>query len=427
MKENDIKFIFAKYVSLNIMGMIGLSCYILADTFFVARGVGADGLTSLNLAIPIYSFINGMGLMIGMGGATRFTISKSNRIFTQGIYYGLFAAILFLTMGIFFSKQLAILLGADKVTLYNTAIYLKVILCFAPMFLLNNIILCFVRNDNNPKLSMMAMLLGSFSNIILDYIFVFPLKMNMFGAALATGIAPIISLIILSTHFIKKRNSFRLLREKLEIKSIVDISSLGAPSLITEVSSGIVMIIFNIIILKISGNMAVAAYGIIANIALVVISIFTGISQGMQPILSDCYGMKNNENLKTVLKYGFITATVIAIFVYGTTIIFDDPIIAAFNKDGNLYLASVAKDGLHIYFIGFLFVGINILSATYFASTDNPTKAFIISFCKGFAVIIPMVFILSALFGIKGVWMSMPCAELFVLLICINMLKNINK
>ena len=208
MERTNMKGTFAKYVSLNIIGMMGLSCYILADTFFVAQGIGVNGLSALNLAIPIYSFLHGTGLMIGMGGATRYSISKSKETFTQSLYYAFFISCLFLIIGILFSNQLATLLGADSDTLQNANIYLRTILNFAPMFLLNNVIICFVRNDDNPQLSMAAMLIGSFSNIILDYIFIFPCKMGMFGAAFATGIAPVISLMILSLHFIKKKNTF---------------------------------------------------------------------------------------------------------------------------------------------------------------------------------------------------------------------------
>ena len=124
MKTNSILHTFIKYVSTNILGMIGLSCYILADTFFIARGVGPDGLTALNLAIPVYSFINGLGLMIGMGGATRYSISEGNGeketrkiIFTQSLFFVLILATAFFLIGLLLPYQLASLLGADAAIL----------------------------------------------------------------------------------------------------------------------------------------------------------------------------------------------------------------------------------------------------------------------------------------------------------------------
>ncbi|MEG0853188.1 MAG: MATE family efflux transporter [Angelakisella sp.] len=424
MKHTNIRHTFIKYVSLNIIGMIGLSCYILADTFFVARGIGANGLTALNLAIPIYSFIHGIGLMIGMGGATRFAISKREQVFTQATGYAMLAACLFVAVGLFFSTQLATMLGANADTLQNTSIYLKTILCFAPMFLLNNVLICFVRNDGNPKLSMAAMLIGSLSNIVLDYLFIFPCNMGMFGAAFATGIAPVISLIILSAHFIKKQNTFRLRTQKLQIKALWDITSLGLSALIIELSSGIVMIVFNSIILSIAGNTGVAAYGIIANIALVVISVFTGISQGVQPIISLCYSAQNHGDIQKVLKYGAITTISFAILVYGVFAAFAHPVVAAFNKDANMQLAEIATMGLRIYFTCFAFAGINILLATYYSSVEKPKNAFTISVLRGFVIIIPTAFLLSGLFGLTGVWITMPVTELIVFLFSAGVLAR---
>lgn len=424
MENTNIKRTYFKYVTHNVLGMIGLSCYILADTFFIASGVGADGLTALNLAIPIYSFIHGTGLMIGMGGATRFAISKSKTVFTQAFYYVLIIASIFVTIGILLSGGIANLLGANADTYQMTTTYLQIILCFSPMFMLNNLVICFVRNDDNPKLAMNAMLIGSFSNIILDYVFVFPFKMGMFGAALATGIAPIVSLLILSMHFIKKRNSFRLCKLRPQLRTYLDISLIGLSSLITELSSGIVIIVFNSIILRIKGNLGVAAYGIVANIALVIISIFIGISQGVQPILSKNYGEQNIRNVKKVLNYGIITAVTFALVIYAFFFLFSEPIVNIFNKDHNEELSRIAIRGLRIYFTSFLFAGINILCCTYFSSIDKIRNSFIISILRGFIIIIPMAFILSAMYGMIGVWLTMTLTEFCVLILTVILLKR---
>lgn len=165
---------FARYTSLNVLGMIGLSCYILADTFFISLGLGADGLAALNLAIPIYSFINGSGLMIGMGGGTRYSILKSqgnhreaNRVFTNVLYLAAVLASLFVAAGLLFAGDIVRLFGGTGNVFTMSRTYLRVILLFAPAFLMNNVLLCFVRNDGAPQLSMAAMLGGSFSNVVL--------------------------------------------------------------------------------------------------------------------------------------------------------------------------------------------------------------------------------------------------------------------
>ncbi|CUO78361.1 MATE family efflux transporter [Eubacterium sp. am_0171] len=418
MKTDSIFLTFMKYVSANILGMIGLSCYILADTFFIARGVGADGLTALNLAIPAYSFINGLGLMIGMGGATRYSIAGGSgdthsrkTVFTQALLFVTVLAALFFLAGLLFPYQIAALLGADESILPLTGIYLRILLMFAPMFMLNNLLICFVRNDKKPQLSMTAMLVGSLSNIVLDYVFIFPLGLGMAGAAFATGVAPVISMLILSRHFRRKENQFHLCRIRPRLKQIRDISALGVSALIVEVSSGIVMIVFNFLILKDSGNLGVAAYGILANIALVLISIFTGISQGIQPILSSCFGKKETKNVRSLLRYALTASVLFACISYGVTYFFSDGIVDLFNKERSPALHEIAVNGMHIYFTAFLFAGANIISAAYFSAVDKPGCAFLISCLRGFLFVLPLAFTLSALLGLNGIWLTVPAAE----------------
>lgn len=415
MKELSMHKLFIKYVALNVLGMLGISCYILADTFFVARGIGADGLTALNLAIPIYSFMSGVGLMIGMGGATRFAISKRGGVFTQAAYYGGILAALFFLAGLFFAGSLATALGADGATHAMTAVYLKVILCFSPMFILNNIVICFVRNDGEPKLAMLAMVLGSLFNIVFDYIFIFWCDMGMFGAALATGISPIISLLVLSRHFFKGSCNFKLTKVRPAGTAFWDMSRLGVSSLVSEVSAGVVMIVFNTIILGLQGNVGVAAYGVLANIALVVVAIFNGIAQGMQPIVSSYYGEGRLPSARKILQYGMLTAAAFALVVYGLFFLLADPVVALFNKDADPQLARLAVDGLRLYFTAFGFAGINVICAAYCSAVDRPKQAFWISMLRGFVLIIPVTFILSKALGITGVWLAMTVAEGLVL------------
>ena len=373
MKVKPLRREFFQYVILNICGMIGLSCYILADTFFISNGLGANGLTALNLAIPIYSFIHGSGLMFGMGGATKYSIYRgqkefknADKSFSNTICIMSILSAIFVLTGIFFSEKLTILLGADKDVFHMTKIYLQVILLFTPAFMANDTLICFVRNDGNPKLSMIAMLTGSLSNIILDYIFIFPLNMGIFGAVLATGFAPVISLIILSRHWFTKQNQFQLVRITPSFRLTGTIISLGIPSFITEMASGIVMIVFNAIILHLQGNIGVAAYGVVANLSLVIVSIYTGIAQGTQPILSRVYGERDSQ--KQILKYAIKTMLVISCGIYLLFLFSASPIVSVFNSKQNLQLQRIAVTGLKLYFTAIPFAGFNIIISSYFAS-----------------------------------------------------------
>ena len=414
---NNILHLFIKYVSLNVLGMIGLSCYILADTFFVARGIGSDGLTALNIAIPIFNFVNGIGLMLGMGSATKYAIlkaqnkdSEANIVFTNSLIYILAIAVLFIIISIFFTSHIAYILGAEGNIHTMTNIYIKMVLLFSPMFMLNNVLLGFVRNDNHPRLAMIAMLMGSLFNIIFDYIFIFPFNMGIFGAVLATVFSPVVSILILSILFIKKENTFFIVKPNISFRKFFEISSLGISFLITEVSSGFVILAFNIIILNIAGNVGVAAYGITANIALVIIAIFTGMGQGVQPIISINYN--NEDNINKIYKYAIILSSSISVIVYIITYLFANEITSVFNRDNIEELQRISVNGLRIYFTAFIFVGYNIVTCVYFSAKDKAKPAFIISILRGFIFIIPSIFILSNVFKMTGVWLSFPAAEI---------------
>lgn len=326
-------------------------------------------------------------------------------------------ATLFVLTGIFFSGTVTRLLGADDAIFSITHTYLRVMLLFAPAFLMNHLLQCFVRNDGCPSLSMAALITGSISNIILDYIFIFPLHMGIFGAIFATGLAPVISIIILSTYFIGKKNNFHFRKKALHKNDILGIISSGVPPFITEVSSGIVMFLFNFIILRLEGNIGVAAFSIITVISLVVIAIYTGLSQGIQPILSFNYGKNDTENVNAIRKYAMITVLFLSGAIYAT-IFFNAPQLAyIFNNERNEILQDFAVTGLKLYFLACPFIGFNIVTSTYFVSTERPRPAQIISLLRGFFILVPIAFLLSALLKMTGVWCAYPLTECLVSLI----------
>lgn len=418
MKQQSCLRTFLRYTILSVLGTLGVSCYILADTFFISKGLGATGLTALNLAIPVYNFIHGTGLMLGMGGATQFSIDVSrgqikrgSQIYTHTIYLAVLSSILFAVIGLFGSEQLAAVLGADESVKAMTATYLCWLLLFSPMFILNDVLLCFVRNDGSPQLSMIAMLAGSLMNIILDYIFIFPLQMGIFGAVLATGFSPLISMLMMLPHWRSKKNTFQLIKSHIALSLIKPVISLGFPSLIAQIASGVVMILFNVIILKLTGNIGVAAYGVVANLALVVLAIYTGMAQGMQPLISRFYGQKNQKQVQTIYRYALILMLLVSINLYGIAFIFASPIAAIFNSEKNAVLQQIAVAGLQLYFISNFFVGYNTILATFFTSTEKGLPAQVLSLLRGLFLIIPIALLLSSVWGMTGVWLTYPVTE----------------
>lgn len=425
---------FMRYVPLNVLGMLALSCYILADTFFVANGVGADGLTALNLVLPIYNFIGGLGLLFGMGGATKFAIHSSsnrpdraNRCFTLSMFLCVSVGTVLMLVGGFFSRDICVLLGADSAILPLADEYLRTIMLFSVAFIANNALVCFVRNDGAPHLSMLAMVTGSLSNIFLDYLFVFPLGMGMFGAAIATCIAPLIGLATLSLHIFSHKSSLRLVRGGIQLRRVGGIVSIGFSAFVTEFSTGMVMLIFNFVILSIAGNTGVAAYGIIANLSLFFIAIFAGISEGVQPLISNFYGAADKRSLGTVFRWAVLLAAGLGILLYLIVLIFAPALTGIFNRDGDAVLAGLATQGMRLYFPLLLLTGINIVTSSLFASISKAWASFLISGLRALVLVAALVFPLSQLFGMTGVWVTIPCTELITFLVSLVLLKKVGK
>ena len=412
---------FGRYTGLSTIGAVGVSLYILADTFFISKGMGTDGLAALNIAIPIYNFIWGIAVMLGMGGATRYTIARSrgdnqagNKIFSLVIAVTLAFSSVFVLVGIFGARWVAITLGANEEILDMTIEYMRVILIFTPAFALNQVFTCFVRNDGEPNLAMQGTLIGSLINIVLDYVLIFTLDLGMLGAALATACSPLVGMAIMWQHKRRGNNQFHLVKDMSDLRNLEKTCALGFPSLATELSSGIVIVVFNMILLSLAGNVAVAAYGVIANISLVVISIYNGMSQGMQPLMSEAYGHGDIQAARTVLKYGLATCIILSAVIYCLVFFCAGGITDIFNSENNPKLPVFAVPGLKIYFTAAAFAGFNIILQIYFTSTERALPGQVISLLRGLIVIVPAAFLLSRAFGVTGVWMAFPVTESLV-------------
>lgn len=417
----NAKNMFAKYVSQNILGMIGISVYILADTFFISLAVGADGITALNLVLPVYNLIFAIGSMIGVGSAIRHTLARSGQgkehfnYFSNALIFATLFGLLFSAIGILIPDRLIGLLGGDAQIVQTGTTYTRIFMTFAPCFMWNYIFNAFVRNDGAPSVAMAATLAGSLFNIVMDYVLMFPLKMGMAGAALATALSPLLGVFICCIHIFSKKSRVSLRFTGLSLKKLFGACQVGVSAFVGEISSGVITVVFNLIILRLAGNVGVAAYGVVANISLVAVSVFNGVSQGSQPLISSLYGKGDKKTAATVLRMGLCTSLALAVLILAVILTWAAPIANIFNKEQDLLLSSLAETGLKLYFTGFLFAGLNIVAAGALSAAAAAKWAFVTSILRGFAAIIFFAFLLSDCFGMNGVWLAFPAAELLTL------------
>ena len=390
-----------------MLGALGLSGYIMADTFFVANRLGSDGLAALNLAIPIFGLINGLGILLGIGGATRYSIcryqgdeGRANRTFTLALTAALILGTLLALLGAFGARPVALLLGGNADTLPLCTVYLRTVLLFSPCFLLNHVMVCFVRNDGNPKLAMAAMLTGSLGNIALDYLFLYPLNMGIFGAALATGTAPVIGLCLSSFHSLTGRNQFKLARPASPVRSLADVAGLGSAAFLNEFTSCMVL------------------------------ALFTGLSQGAQPLISQAYGRGDRQGVRRLCRLALLVSCLVGLVLALIAQFAAHPLVDLFNRDGDPALARMAVDGLRIYFWGFLCAGPNIITAAFLGAAEQPRDSFLLSLFRGGVGIAALVLLLAWLLGMTGIWLAFPVTELLTLFLGLamgsRMLRNLS-
>ena len=424
----DLTRQFFRYVSQNIFGLLGTSCYILADTYFIAQATGTNGVALLNLCLPIYNLIFAIGSMIGLGAATRYAIlraqgnDRAQRYFSNAIFCACLASVPFLLAGLFCPGALLRLMGGDAGIVALGIPYARIFLMFTPFFMCNYIVAAFVRNDGDPSLAMVATLSGSLFNVVFDYIFMFPMGLGLAGAALATAVSPIISMTVCSRHFFKKQNSLQFVRQMPSLRLLGQSCQLGVSGFVGELSSGVTTTVFNFLLLGLAGNVAVAAYGVVANFALVATAIFNGVAQGAQPLVSHCYGKNDRAGARRLLVLGSATALALAAVLYAAVFGLTDTFVGWFNSENSVQMAQLAHTGMRMYFVGYFFAGFNIMAAGYLSATNRPVEASVTSICRGMAAIVTFSLLLSRLFGMDGVWAAFPASELLTALLTLFLL-----
>ena len=274
---------------------------------------------------------------------------------------------------------------------------------------------------------MAAMLLGSLSNIVLDYVFLYPMDMGIFGAALATGIAPVVGLCVSSLHILPRRSRFRLRPFRPALRPLADLAGLGSAAFLNECSSGLVLAVFNLLTLRLAGTLGVAAYGIVANLALMALALFTGVNQGVQPLVSLAHGRGDAAGVRTLCRMALGLALCAGLCMAALAFFAAGPLVSLFNRDGDPALQQMAEQGLRLYFLGFPFAGLNLITASFLGAAEHPGRSLRLSLLRGFVAIVAAALLLAALLGLTGVWLAFPAAEGAVLLVSLRFSRSLRR
>lgn len=430
----SVNKVYLKYLIPTLLGMLSNSIYCIVDIYFVSAGSGSQGLAAMNICMPVFTILSCVGLLFGVGGATIMSISQGsgdmntrNKAFSVSVFMMLIVGLLFSVFGVLFRKEFAYLLGSDDQLLPLVLEYLTPVMCSALPFVLMYSLSVLLRADNNPKLAMAALMVGNISNIILDYVFVSVFHMEIFGASVATSIAPVLSLIAASFHFILRKNTVHFKLRSFDPKVIGRILSVGIGSGIMELSAGAIIFMFNSAILNLGGEVYLAAYAVITNIAYVFKGLLNGFAQAAQPLISTNFGSGIIKRCSKSLRVCLIYSSIFCIVCYGIITVVPGFIVSFFSN-GDTNMEAIASKGMIMYFSSLLFTGINTMLMYFFQSIEQGRKSLFLAVCKGFLLVTLGLWILTSLMGVEGVWYAVLFGEVLTFVIALPMvLRSVKK
>lgn len=425
-----ISKLYIAYLVPTLIAMLSNSLYCLVDVYFISKGAGSVGLAALNIAMPIFTIYSAIGLTFGVGGATVMAVAEGshhmedrNQAFTLSVVVMLSIGVLISILGTIFLEPFAYALGSSEALLPYVKLYMGPINVSAFAFVLMYAASILIRADHAPKLAMNAMLVGNISNMVLDYVFVMVFDMGLQGAAIATCISPFLTVIGVSFHFIKKKNTVHFTKDCFHKDLFLRIFSNGLGSGIMEISAGAIILLFNVVILHLADELFLASYAIVTNIAYVCKGLLNGFAQGIQPILSANFGAGNQGRVKEALKVSIRFASCFAIIVYLIFLIWPQGIASLFaNGDQDLILQS--GTGIRLYFTSLLFTAIITMIMYFFQSIERGKISTMLAVLKGFVYVVIGMTALIALFGIQAIWLSVTVAELCALATALFIMKK---
>jgi putative MATE family efflux protein len=421
--KQSVKKSFFQYFLPTIFGMMLMSVNIVIDGIFVGNGVGSVALASVNIAVPVFSIFISIALLIGVGGGTLYSIAvgagdkeKGKRLFTISFALITIITIIIAVIGFIFIEPLAKLFGANAETLSYALDYMRILFIFSPILAWETCLSIFVRNDGDPQLAMIGLVVSAIVNIILNYIMIFVVKWEVTGAAVATMIATLIGLLIYTLHFFKKGSGLKFTTFKWNKRDLTQISTIGFPSFMSEAGIGIFVIGYNIAIAHYAGTNGIAAFSVINYLHTFMLLAFIGIGSSIQPMISYYYGAKKYTSIKQTVKIAEVTGILLGVLFLGIGYIGADLLVSIFGVETE-EIQELAVKGIKLFFLGYLFMGINFIYMTYYQSIGYVRPSVGITLFRGFILLIAMLLFLPMLFGTAGVWLALPVTEALVALV----------
>ena len=432
--NGKIKPMYLKYLAAAFGSAMIASVYSIVDTAMVGQYHGPQGTASLAVVAPVWNIIYSLGLLMGIGGSVIFSTKRGsekndgseNMYFTSAVIGAVILSVPAWIGVICFERPILTLFGADESLLAMAHEYMRPIRYVFPIFLFNQMLAAFLRNDNDPVLATAAVLAGGVFNVFGDYFFVFACDMGIYGAGLATAIGSVISFIVMMTHFISRRNTLRLMKPEKLAPKLRDITVTGFSTFFIDVAMGILTVLFNQQIMKYLGADALAIYGPIIQVSTFVQCCAYSVGQASQPIVSTNFGACRGERIKETLRLALWTTVFFGVFWTALSMACPNMYIRVFMSPTPEIL-DMAPTIIRTYALSFLLLPFNIFSTYYFQAIMKPKAAFIVSVARGLVISGILIMVMPAVVSKDAIWLTMPITELLVMLYAAAAIRKYTK
>lgn len=427
-KEFDLKSLL-RFSAPSIAMMVFTSLYTIVDGIFVSNLVGTDALSAINICYPLLSLFYAISIMFSTGGCAVVSIQlgegnskKANRLFAFITLSALVVTAALAVVSFIFLEPLLTFLGCSETLMPLCKSYLSVLLVFAPVLTLQILFQSFFVAAGKPALGLILTVSAGISNMILDYVFMAHFNSGISGAALATAAGYFIPAIGGVIFFLKNRNGLCFSLPQIDFKALLKSCTNGSSEMVTNLSTSITTMLFNITMMKHLGNDGVAAITAVLYSQFLLTALYLGFSVGVAPILSYHYGAGNCAYLNKLKRicYKFVLATSVLSFVLAFSM--SNPLASLFSEN-NQNVHELIKHGMMLFSVGFIFSGFNIFTSAFFTALSDGLTSAIVSFSRTFLFIIAGLYLMMAILGIDGLWLSIPFAELCAFVISIIFLK----
>jgi len=413
------------------IGILIMSLNMIVDTIFVGRWIGIMAIAAVTVVLPIAFFISSIGMGIGIGGSSIISRALGSKnydlafkTFGNQVSLTVIMSVLFGIIATHFYAPLLLLFGANGAIVLPATTYFQVVMYGVPFLAFGMMGNPVLRAVGQPKFAMYAMGLPAIANILLDILFIKVFDWGIYGAGLATSISYVVYGLFILGFFLSPKSSLRMKARNfiLELTIVKQIISLGGVTIVRQGTISLLIIILNFTLFKYGGEMAIAVYGIINRVMLFALFPVLGVTQGFLPIAGFNYGANDTKRVKETIRTAILYGTGVALFIFMGIVLFPEAVVGIFTKDAELL--SKTPNALLMAFLATPVITTQLVGSAYFQAAGKALPALLLTLLKQGFFLIPLVYLLPRFYGINGVWMAFPIADVLSTGITVLYLKR---